>query len=180
MGMSCEAATKIITELYSAPEIDDCISKLVKKELGPDFKQELFLILLSVPCEKVEQMNGTFKYFVVRIILNLVRQEKNIFHKTYLDKTIEYDTDKLNYQTISPADIDTISERQQRENEEERIIRRFEIIDRELGNNSYPYHKEMIKLLVECGSNREVSRRTGIPHTTVDRTINHVRKYFNK
>lgn len=172
--MSCEAIEKI----YTLPEIDDCISKLVKKDLRPDFKQELFLILLGIDCEKINQMNGSFKYFVVRIILNLVRQKRNVFHKTYLDKTIEYNTDKLNYQATSPADMDTITDRATREQQEEDTIARLFGIDEHLGNINYPYHEEMIKLVMLCGSGREASRRTGIPETTVRRTIKKVREYL--
>jgi len=178
--MLCEQATGKISEIYNNQDIDNCIGKLVKKDLREDFKQELFLILLSVPCEKIVQMNGELKYFVVRIILNLVRQKRNIFHKTYLDKQVEYDTDKLNYQVSSPADVDTISERVEREKREEEQINKISGIDAELGNMGYPYHEEMIRLLIKFGSNREIARKTGIPSTTVDRTINKIRNHLRK
>lgn len=176
--MSCGSAVKIITGIYSLPEIDDCISKLVTKELRPDFKQELFLILLGIDCDKINQMNGSLKYFVVRIILNLVRQKRNIFHRTYLDKTIEYNTDKINYQASSPADHDTMMERIERENKEDQTISKLYGIDENMGNKEYPYHQEIIKLILECGSMREVSRRTGIPDQSVRNTVYRVRKYL--
>lgn len=178
--MSCEAATRAITTIYSLPEIDECIAKLVKKDLQHDFKQELFLILLQVPCERVEQMNGSFKYFVVRIILNLVRQKRNVFHKTYLDKTVEYNTDRMNYQASSPADVDTITERMEREQREEAIISRISGIDESLGNHNYPYHEAMIALVVKLGSMRKAAIETGIPEKTVQRTVKRIREHLRK
>ena len=108
-------------------------------------------------------MNGNLKYFVVRIILNLVRQKRNVFHKTYLDKTVEYNSDLLKYETSSPADVDTMAERHENEDKEEEIINRIESIDKELGNLSYPYHRAMVELLSKLGSMRAVSYETGIP-----------------
>lgn len=176
--MSCEQATKTITQIYSAPEIDDCICKLVPRSLKADFKQELFLILLGIDCDKIDQMNGSFKYFVVRVILNLCRQKRNVFHRTYLDKTVEYNTDKLNYQATSPADQDTMGDRADRETREDETIMRLVGIDEQLGNKDYPYHEQIVKLLAECGSLREVTKRTGIPHVTVHRTIKKVREHL--
>lgn len=178
--MSCESATSKITAIYQQPEIDDCICKLVKKELRPDFKQELFLILLQVPCDTIDRMNGDLKYYVVRVILNLVRQQKNVFHKTYLDKTIEYNTEKINYQVSSPAETDTISERIEKELSEEKIIVRLDTIDLELGNSSYPFHRELIKLINKYGTIREVEKITGIPRTTIHRTVKKVRDQLRK
>lgn len=178
--MSCETATKTITEIYGSPDIDECISKLVTRDLRKDFKQELFVILLSIPCEKVDQMNGTFKYFVVRIILNLVRQKRNIFHKTYLDKTIEYNTDKLNYESCSPADRDIINERIERERAEDMKIQELIGIDEKLGNTDYPYFEKTIRLINKYGSLSEASRQTGIPKTTIHRIVKKIKGHINQ
>lgn len=174
-----KVSEKMITDIYNSPEIDECISKLVNAGLRADFKQELFLILCSVPCEKIVSMNGNLKYFVVRIILNLVRQKRNVFHKTYLDKTVEYNSDLLKYETSSPADVDTMAERHEQEDKEEEIINRIESIDKELGNLSYPYHRAMVELLSKLGSMRAVSYETGIPFSTVQRTFKKIRQQLN-
>jgi DNA-directed RNA polymerase specialized sigma24 family protein len=176
--MSCEAARKAITLVYDLPEIDNCINKLVKQELRQDFKQELFLVLLQTPCEVIVKLNGSLKYYMVRIILNFVRQKRNSFYYTYLDKTIEYNTDKISYQTTSPADVDTIQERAEREQKEEEIINRLTGVDIELGNKSYPYHEQIIKLLAQFGSLRKVEQQTGIPKSTIHATVSRVRKHL--
>ena len=173
-----ELSQQLITDIYNNPEIDECIAKLVDTGLRADFKQELFLTLCSVPCEKIISMNGSLKYFTVRIILNLVRQKRNVFHKTYLDKTVEYNSDKFKYETSSPADVDTMAERCERENREESIINRIESIDAELGNTSFPYHHAMVELLSKLGSVRAVSDETGIPLTTAQRTFKKIRQHL--
>lgn len=158
----------MLTALYTSPEIDKCIARLIPKDLRQDFKQELFLILLQIPSEIIARMNGSLKYFVVRIILNLARQKNNIFHKKYLNKT----TELKDY----PDEPNLIEERIELEAIEDKIIMNLENIDTALGNSSYPYHREIIKLLAEYGSIREVSRQTDIPRVSLGRTINKVRK----
>lgn len=173
--MSCEKATEKIKSIYSHPEIDECIKKFVSKEHREDFKQEVFLILLQIPCETIDKISGSLKYYIVRIILNLVRQQNNVFHKKYLDKTIEYNTDKLLYEISSPADVDTISERMEREEKELEIIERLKGVDLKLGNKSFPYHEKMIHLIADVGNMHRASIETGIPYTNVKRIVKKVR-----
>lgn len=173
--MSCEAARKVITNIYQDTEIDDCISKLVTKGLRDDFKQELFLILLKLPCETIDELKGDLKYYVVKIVLNLVRQKRNVFHKKYLDNRIEYNTDKLILQSDNQPDF---SERVNKENFEDSLLEKIFGIDIELGNHSYPYYEAMIRLLAECGSLRNVTKKTGIPKSTVHRTVNKIRNHL--
>ena len=178
--MSCEAATISITNIYQHPEIDQCICKLVEPEYRQDFKQELFLILLQIDCDTVAKMNGDLKFYVVRIILNLVRQQRNVFHKKYLDKTVEYNTDKINYEMSSPADIDTITERAEREQKEEETISRLNGIDLHLGNDNYPVYEKMIRLIADKGNMYRVSIATGIPNETIRRMVGKVRKHLEQ
>jgi hypothetical protein len=83
----------IITELYKSREIDDCINKLIPAQDRDDFKQELFLILLEKQTEEIVRIDQTGKmlYYVVRIIINLSRQQRNVYHSKYRDKKIAYD-----------------------------------------------------------------------------------------
>ena len=175
--MPCEQARKTITEIYNLGEIDDCIAKLVSEEFRQDFKQELFLILLDIPCEKVNQMTDYFKLFVIRIILNLVRQKRNIFHKKYLDRTVEYNTDKLSHFL---QDSDNTEEMAERREIEEFLVSGVDGIDIELGNKRWPYHAAMIKLLVKFGSRVEVAKQTGISTVQIHRTLKRIREHLKK
>lgn len=178
--MPCESAQKKIAEIYSLKEVDDCIAKFVAPELRQDFKQELFLILLEINPETIEKSGSEFKYYVVRIIINLVNQQRNVFHKKYLNKTVVYNSDLLKYTSSSPADIDTMAERIQREKKEDEMAARLQDIDKEIGNNGYPFYREMVRLFFKFGSKVEISRQTGIPNVTVHRTLKRVREQLRK
>lgn len=93
-----------LTELYNSKQLNECIQKFVKPDYRDDFKQELFLILLTKPqAELMDIINqGNIIYYTVRIIINLSRQSKNTFQTTYFDKKIDYDTEKVLY-SRSPA-----------------------------------------------------------------------------
>lgn len=178
--MSNRNAKTIIADLYTNQAIDDCIVKVVDRGPRDDFKQELFLILLEKPAEEIERIDqeGKILYYVVRIILNLIRQERNVYHKTYLEKKIDYDTEKVLY-SRSPAEHGTIEERQEREDREDSFLVELEGIDAKIGNKGYPYHQELINLIVKHGGIRETSRQTGIPKTTVARAVHKVRSHLN-
>lgn len=173
--MSCESATKIITAIYSLPEVDDCICKLVRKEHREDFKQELFLILLEQPCDKVVQMNGTFKYFVVRIILNLVRQKKNVYHTKYLDPKTTYNTDIVLYQSTHPAEHDTMAERIDREQKEQDLLIEINNLDQIMGTF---YHRELLKIVVKEGGQQAAARKLGIRQSSISDSVRKVRNYL--
>ncbi len=69
--MSCEKSREAIINSYSSKEVDDCIYKLVRDDHRKDFKQELFLKLLEVPCDKVMVISskGELRYYIVWVIL---------------------------------------------------------------------------------------------------------------
>lgn len=176
-----ENFNNIVSQLYKNQELNDCIGKVIPTAYRDDFKQELFLILLEKnPTEIVRiSESGKLLYYVVRIILNLSRQERNIFHTKYMDKRIDYDTEKVLYSTRNPAEVDTMEERQQRENQEDNFLTELSCIDEKLGNKNYPYYQSIVELIAKYGSMREVSRQTGIPKTTVARAAQRVRNHFN-
>jgi len=178
--MSCSKARESISAIYSSNEIDDCIRKLIIPNNREDFKHEVFLILLQIPCDEIVRMNGTFKFYVVRIILNLARQRNNIYHRLYIDKTVEYNSDKLAYETSSPADFDSMQERVSREEQELMDVQRLKTIDQEMGKKDFPVYWATLKALVECGSFRKLEQQTGIPAGTAHRTIQKIRDQLKK
>jgi len=166
----------MIADIYQSKDIDDCIQKLVISKHRQDFKHEVFLILCQIPCEEVIKMNGTFRYYVVRIILNLARQKFNVYHRTYLNSQVVYDTDKLKYESSNPAEINTMAERAEREAKELEQVRRIINIDIEMGKDDFPVYWATVKALVHCGSYRKLEEETGIPIATAHRTIQKVRE----
>lgn len=168
-----------ITDLYNSKQLNECIQKFVKECYRDDFKQEVFLILLSKPKEEIQRIidQGNILFYTVRIIINLSRQENNTFIQTFFDKRIDYDTEKVLY-SRSPADFDTIGERQQRENKEDELLKELEGIDSKMGSNNFPYYEKIIKIIAEHGSLRKVSEITGIPKSTIHSSVKKVRGHF--
>lgn len=178
--MSCDKAKKIIADLYESKELDHCINKNVHHKYRDDFRQELFLRLLQLPCDKITVDIKNIRYYTVKIILNLVHGKYDIYRKLYRDEKTVYDNDKVEYAMQSPADQDTIQDRILREQAEDELLSRVIGIDVELGNEGYPYHEKMVILMAQLGSQREIERQTGIPHVTVHRTLKRVREHLRK
>jgi hypothetical protein len=168
-----------LTELYNSKQLNDCIDKFVKPDYRDDFRQELFLILLTKPEPELRSIieQGNIIYYVVRIIINLSRQDKNTFQLTYFDKKIDYDTEKVLY-SRSPADFDTIGERQNREDKEDAMLKELEGIDSKMGSNNFPYYEKIIKIIAEQGSLRKAAEITGIPKSTIHSSVKKVRGHF--
>ncbi len=79
----------MLSELYKSKEIDECINRMVREDLRQDFKQELFVILCEQK-ERLEKINeNQVRFYVVRVIVNLVSQTRNVFHKKYLQNHSE-------------------------------------------------------------------------------------------
>lgn len=122
------------------------------------------------------EAKGELVYFVVRIILNLSRQTRNVFHKKFLDPNIVYDTEKVLYSSLPPSDHNHFEERKEREKKEEQILEEI----RNLGEvfNTFYYNK-LVDLIVEYGSASEVERRTGIGKWNISRAMKKIRTHLN-
>lgn len=172
--MSCAKARQAITEVYNLKEVDECICKMVRADHRADFKQELFLILLQTPCDRVEDIagKGELKYYAVRIILNLARQKRNVYHTTYLGGLTEYDPNK------EPAEEeDHTRERLIEENKEQMILTQLNNMDEAMGTF---YHRELVSLVARLGSMGKASRQLGIPKSSIKYSIKKVRDYLNR
>jgi DNA-directed RNA polymerase specialized sigma24 family protein len=149
----------IIERLYTCSDINSAIKKLVKPEDRDDFKQELFLILLESCQKKLNEINekGQLTFYVVRIIINLTRQDKNVYLKKYGNHFTEY-IDK------GQADEDYTED--------------YESIRYVLENDNY--HMNMLKIYAAEGSMRAVSDKTGIPLSSVYNAIKTARVEVKK
>lgn len=169
------AASVILEQLYSSNDLDDCIRKMVKQHHRQDFKQELFLILYEKPSQLIIDLhkNKGLTYYVVRIILNLVNQKRNIYHKKYSDNTVIYDNDIV-YQV--PDESYPLEERQSREDRELVLV---DHINNQLDDQfKTPYYRMLVHLVNEHGSQRAVSRLTGIPVSSICEAVKRVRNHL--
>lgn len=161
-------ADKIIIDLYKSKELDDCILKFVPAHLLDDFKQEVFLLLCEMDKEKLVNIKD-IKFYTVRIIINLATQVRNIFHKKYLLKNIEFEE-----KHVEQKESD-IKERLEFEKYEEEVLKHIGEMDNHF--NTF-FYRGLTEVLKKYGSMREVSRKTGIPIATVSRGIKKVREYL--
>jgi hypothetical protein len=84
----------IIEKLYTSDSLNKTINNLCPVHLLDDFKQELFIELMSVESDYLIALykEDKINFYCVRIILNM-QSKKNKFHKKYstnYDKAFEY------------------------------------------------------------------------------------------
>jgi hypothetical protein len=151
---------------------------MVRVDHQNDFKHEVILLLYEKPHELILSLYNTsgLTYYVVRIILNLVNQKRNIYHRVYNDFNVTYDTEIVETLKLSCEGI-TIVQRKRDEEREERLI---EHINNNLDEkDKFPYYKRIVDAVEEHGGIRAASRATGIPKSSIAEAIKKVRQKLN-
>ncbi len=166
--------TAILTRLYNDQGLNDCLEKFVAPQYREDFKQELFLILLEKPDKVIEaETDNKLRFYVVRIIINLSRQTRNIFHKKYLSNT----TTEIRTADLEYPEENHVEEKQEREKREESILKGIENLDDHFGTF---YYRELIKAVARYGSMSETERQVGIPTCSISRAVKKVRDHLKE
>lgn len=149
----------IITELWQSQDLNDALKKMKPVEIQEDLKSELFLIICEIEESKLIDLydKKQLKFYIVRIMLNLVQSSKNKFFKNYRNFEEYNETEK-------PDEI-------------EQPIEVMEFIE-----GLYWYQKEILKLYTfDFNKNaKELSRQTGIPYMSLIRTLNQTKKELKK
>lgn len=121
-------------------------------------KQDLFEILLKKDQQLILSLynQGTLYYYSVRVVINLFKKKYSCVNRN-----------------VPLADIaDTPFD-----NTAEILLREYEAMEMN-ADNGYPYHKQIIQLVVEQGSQRQASLVTGIPEQSIRDKVRDVRKYL--
>jgi hypothetical protein len=162
----------IISNLYTSKDVDDCIAKMVQAKYRQDFKQELFLIISSVDEILISKLyqEQKIKYYVVRVIINLSRQKRNVFHRKYIIP--ETHCKLIEDIGEPPAEQECFKERQKKEEQEAAMVNRVHDLDQEMNT---PAYRLMALLVAKFGSQQEVSRVTGINQSVISRGLKKVR-----
>lgn len=149
----------IITELWQSQDLNDALKKMKPVEIQEDLKSELFLIICEIEESKLIDLydKKQLKFYIVRIMLNLVQSSKNKFFKNYRNFEEYNETEKPD--------------------EKEQPIEVMEFIE-----GLYWYQKEILKLYTfDFNKNaKELSRQTGIPYMSLIRTLNQTKKELKK
>jgi len=152
---------EILTEFWSSREVNEAISKMKPVELQEDLKSEVFLILAELDQQKLVDLydRKQLRFYIVRIMLNLVQSTDKKFYRKYRDFVEWVEVEK---EDVKEVDIT------------EGILNHVEGL--------YWYQKEILRLYAFefNGNARELSRKTGIPYMSIIRTLNQTKNELRK
>lgn len=146
---------KILTDLFTSKEFNNCISKMQPVNLQEDLKAEVGLILCELPESRLIELadKNELKFFTVRIVLNLIKSFNSPFYKKFR----KHQTEELsNIEIAYDSDLDV------------KLTRELALdhID-----NLYWYDKEMLMLYLKHGNYRAIEKETGIPWESAYKSI---------
>jgi hypothetical protein len=150
---------EILAQYWTSKEVNDAFEKMQPEELRYDLKAEVFLVLCEMNEDKLIGMfeRNELKFYIVRIMLNMIKSDRSTFYKNYRNYTEFTDQDFV---------IDDYDKTSMFEKLEENM------------EGLHWYNKEILKLYaIDFKKNaKELSRKTGIPYMSIVRTINKTKK----
>jgi hypothetical protein len=156
---------KIIAEFWESKSVNEAFEKMQPVELQADLKSEVFLILCEMEEEKLIGLyqRNELKYYMVRIMLNMIKSDRSNFFKNYRNYTELFEND----QEVPIVESDP---------EES-----YQKIELHLQNLHW-YNRELFKLYaLDFKKNaKELSRKTGIPYMSIVRSINKTKAEIKK
>ena len=86
---------KILAEYWTLKEVNDAFAKMHPEELQYDLKAEVFLVLCEMNEDKLIGMyeRNELKFYIVRIMLNMIKSDRSNFYKSYRNYTEYVDND---------------------------------------------------------------------------------------
>jgi len=158
---------EILSEFWGSKSVNEAFEKMQPAELQADLKAEVFLILCEMDETKLIGLyqRNELKYYMVRIMLNMIKSDRSNFFKNYRNfvELLEYDVEV----------VETSAEES------------YQKIELHLQNLHW-YNRELFKLYaLDFKKNaKELSRKTGIPYMSIVRSINktkaEIKKNFKK
>ena len=123
-----------------------------------DLIQEMALLILEEPEEKIEKIANYFNFWCVRVMINITGKRGSF-------------TKKYNKQFVNAEDWYFDSEQEYDKDTDEVLDKVDEIL-----KHVYWYKRDLFKLYLECGSLRKVEAEVGIPFVSVYNTVKEVKK----
>jgi hypothetical protein len=158
---------EILSEFWESKSVNEAFEKMQPVELQADLKAEVFLILCEMDESKLIGLyeRNELKYYMVRIMLNMIKSDRSSFFKNY-----------RNYVELLENDVEVF------ESNPEETYNKIEVHLQ----NLHWYNRELFKLYaLDFKKNaKELSRKTGIPYMSIVRSINktkaEIKKNFKK
>ena len=180
---------QVIEKLFVGKNFNDCLSKMEPAHLREDLKMEVALIVCEWSEEKILklELDKALEFYVVRVILNLIKSKTSPFAKMYRAQLVpievnghvkgfkpgsDYATDRKIRASFEKVEAKIYNEQSQRESVSEREIRE-QIEDLAIAEieNLYWYDAEMIRLYLKHGNFRAIEKETGIPFISCYKNI---------
>ena len=144
----------IITSLYNDKDITDAINKMHPEELRDDLRQEMFMVILEMPEQKLKEKfdEGSLKWYLIRTMLNMIKSDRSGFYMKFRRCNEEL-TEKHDKPDLKEDD---------------------ELLDRVNGiiENVHWYEREILMLHTEKGKTfRAISKDTKIPYRSILETM---------
>jgi hypothetical protein len=151
---------EILAQYWTLKEVNEAFDKMHPEELRYDLKAEVFLVLCEMNEEKLIGMyeRNELKFYIVRIMLNMIKSDRSNFYKSYRNYTEYVDNDTEAEVNFDKSDL-------------------VDKLEKNLEGLHW-YNKEILKLYaIDFKKNaKELSRKTGIPYMSIVRTINKTKK----
>jgi hypothetical protein len=156
---------KIIGEFWESKSVNEAFEKMQPVELQADLKAEVFLVLCEMEEEKLIGLyqRNELKYYMVRIMLNMIKSDRSNFFKNYRNFVELLEND----QGVASVESDPEEEYQKIELHLQKL---------------HWYNRELFKLYaIDFKKNaKELSRKTGIPYMSIVRSINKTKAEIKK
>lgn len=150
---------EILGQYWTLKEVNDAFEKMQPEELRYDLKAEVFLVLCEMNEDKLVGLyeRNELKFYIVRIMLNMIKSDRSTFYKNYRNYT-EFVDQGFASDQYDKTDM-------------------FDKLELNMDGLHW-YNKEMLKLYaIDFKKNaKELSRKTGIPYMSIIRTINKTKK----
>ena len=166
---------EIINNLYLSKPFNTCISRMEPSHLRRDLKNEVVLILLEQPEERIIDLHETKKLdcFAKNIAYNLIKFNSGKFYQHYKLKTTDI---------IPEIQYEEMNGRVKREEIEEPVFSLLIELKSLAGSKSFswieklrvvfsPYEQNIISLYMKLGSYRRIEEQTGIPWESCYKTV---------
>lgn len=154
---------EIIKEIISGDYRHICARMLNGNPTYKDLYQELLLIILEYPEEKllkIPNLNQA-KFFIVRILCNMVHSSDSKFHKTYRG------TVQLTSEQVADEEYNYNADKE---------IELLQNITEETIRDAPKLERDMFAIYQKLGTYRAIEAKTGIDHTFAYRTIERTKK----
>lgn len=159
---------EIIESIYKDKQYIGYCQRVCKNDLYKDLFQYVVLYLMQMNESKLIALNesGGLRMYVVRIIYINAKSKRSEFNKQYSDRVV-YD-DLIETEPFNEELLTAVNKEIQKE------------VESLTERNIYPASAKLLEIYAECGSYKEVAKKTKIKYKTVRTHIINLRKTIIK